>query len=115
MLRMDKFAQGKFSLPVNPKDGYAVADCEDPRERNVLEFVVLILYLEKPTRITVTLSNTIFGAFFGGRKMSWELIMHELVEKLVYGLEKGNPLPSALIFSISTASLSVLERERLLC
>ena len=47
--RTNKFASGKFSTPVNPKDGYAVADCENPRERRVLEFVVLIMYSEKPT------------------------------------------------------------------
>ena len=46
---MDKFAHGKFSIPVNPKDGYAVANCEDPRKKRVLEFIVLILYQKKPT------------------------------------------------------------------
>ena len=43
--RTDKFAQDKFSTPINPKDGYAVVDCEDPRERRIQEFVVPILYL----------------------------------------------------------------------
>ena len=61
-LRIDKFATGKFSTLINPKDGYVVADCEDPRERRVSEFIVPILYPKKPIRITVTLSNTIFGA-----------------------------------------------------
>ena len=31
-LRMDKFAVGKFSIHINPKDGFAVAHCEDLRE-----------------------------------------------------------------------------------
>ena len=92
-MQTDKFAQGKFSVLVNPKDGYPVADCEDPRERRVLEFVVLILYPEKPTRIRVTLSNTIFGILSRIRKVSWGLVMQELVEKLVSGLEKGKPSP----------------------
>ena len=47
--RTDKFTSSKFSTLVNPKDGYAVADYEESRERRVLEFVVPILYLEKPT------------------------------------------------------------------
>ena len=68
--RTDKFAQGKFCVPINPKDGDVVAGCEDPRERRILELVVLILHLEKPTQITMTLSNTIFGAFSGIRKVS---------------------------------------------
>ena len=71
----DKFALGKFSIPVNPKDGYAISDCEDVRERRVLKFVVLILYPEKPTRITVTISNTIFGALFKARLVSWGIVM----------------------------------------
>ena len=73
--RIEKFALGKFSTPINPKDGYVVANCEDLREQRVLEFVVLILYLEKPTRITITISNTIFGMLFGTRPASWGVVM----------------------------------------
>ena len=69
-LRTDKFAQGKFSVPVNPKDGYAVANYEDLWDRRILEFIVPILYPEKPIQITMTLSNTIFGALSGDRKVS---------------------------------------------
>ena len=68
--RTDKFASGKFSTPVNPKDGYAIADYGDPREWRALEFVVLILYLEKPTRITITISNTIFHVLSGARPVN---------------------------------------------
>ena len=68
--RTDKFASSKFSTFVNLKDGYAIADCEDPRKWRVLEFVVPILYLEKPTWIIVTISNIIFGALFGASPAS---------------------------------------------
>ena len=74
-MQMDKFMEGKFSTPINPKDRHAITDCVDPREWRVLEFVVPILYLEKPTRITVILANTIFGALSSVRKVSWELVM----------------------------------------
>ena len=47
--RTDKLTNGKFHTSINPKDGHAVADCIDPRERRVLEFVMLILYVEKPS------------------------------------------------------------------
>ena len=73
--RNDKFASSKFSTPVNPNDGYAVADYEDLRERRVLEFIVLILYPEKPTRITETISNTIFRALSRARPVSWGVVM----------------------------------------
>ena len=63
--RTDRFIDGKFSGRVNPKDGYAVVDCKEPRARRVLEFLVPLLYLEKPTRVTITVGNTIFGALSG--------------------------------------------------
>ena len=91
--QMEKFATSKFSLLINPKDGYVVADCEDPRERRALEFIVPILYLEKPTQIIVTLSNTIFGALLGVRQVSWGVVLQDLVDKLVFKLEKGKPSP----------------------
>ena len=42
--RTDRFIDGKFSGRVNPKDGYAVVDCKEPRARKVLEFLVPLLY-----------------------------------------------------------------------
>ena len=65
--RTDRFIDRMFSGRVNPKDGYAVADCKDPRVKRVLEFLVPLLYLEKPTRVTITVGNTIFGALSGER------------------------------------------------
>ena len=65
--RMDRFIEGKFSARVNPKDGFAVADCKDGRARRVLEFLVPLLYPKKPTRVTITVGNTIFGALSGER------------------------------------------------
>ena len=60
--RTDRFIDGMFSGRVNPKDGYVVVDCKDPRAKKVLEFLVPLLYPEKPTRVTITVGNTIFGA-----------------------------------------------------
>ena len=77
VFRTDKFVDGKFSTPINPKDGHAVVDCVDPREKRVLKFIIPILYLEKPTRITMTVANTIFGALSGIRKVGWGLMMQE--------------------------------------
>ena len=63
----DQFIDGMFSGHVNPKDGYAVVDCKDLRVKRVLEFLVPLLYPEKPTRVTITVENTIFGALSGER------------------------------------------------
>ena len=67
--RTNKFIGRKFRHAANPKDGFAIADCEDSRAKRVLEFLISILYPEKPTRVTVVVGNTIFGALLGERKV----------------------------------------------
>ena len=110
--RTDKFASNKFSTPVDPKDECAVADCMDPRERRVLKFVVLIMYVEKPTRITITISNTIFGALSSTRPISWGVVMQEIIGKLVSGLEKGKPSPiSPYLFYLDNRFECLREEE----
>ncbi len=54
---------------MNLKDGYAVEDCIDERQRRLLKFLVPVLHLEKPTRVTISLANTIFGALRGDWKV----------------------------------------------
>ena len=44
--RTNRFIDGMFSGQVNPKDGYVVVDCKEPRARRVLEFLVPLLYPE---------------------------------------------------------------------
>ena len=82
----DKYVDGKFSILINPKDRHAVAKYIDPKKRKVLEFVVLILYREKPNRVTVMVDNTIFGALSRIRKVSWGLVIQEVVGNLVSAL-----------------------------
>ena len=65
--KTDQFINGKFSAQVNPKHGFVVSECKEVRARRVLEFLVPLLYLEKPTRVTITVGNTIFGALSGER------------------------------------------------
>ena len=54
--------EGKFLHDVNPKDGFPVKECRDARNRRLLEFIVLIVHPDKPTQVTRTIRNTIFGA-----------------------------------------------------
>ena len=63
--RTYQFIDSKFSARVNPKDGYAVAECKEARTRRVLEFLVPLLYPEKPMRVIITVGNTIFRALSG--------------------------------------------------
>ena len=91
--RTGTWIDGKFKTTINPKDGHAVSDCIDPRERRVLEFVIPILYPEKPGRVTKEIGNTIFGALSGEYKVSWMQVIHELMDKLVSMLGKRKPTP----------------------
>ena len=77
--QIDRFIDSKFSTRVNPKDGYAVSECKDVKARRVLEFLIPILYLEKPTRVTIIVRNTIFGALLEERPIDWALVIRDVV------------------------------------
>ena len=91
--RTGTWVTGKFRQDIDPKDGHAVSDCIDAREKRVLEFVVPILYPEKPGRVTKEIGNTIFGSLSGEYRVSWGQVIHNLVEKLVSTLSKRKPTP----------------------
>ena len=91
--RTDRFIDGMFSGHVNPKDGYAVADCKDPRVKRVLEFLVPLLYPEKPTRVTITVGNTIFGALSGERPVDLGIVIKDLVQRLLSAMGKSKATP----------------------
>src|SRR5665811_1605460 len=91
--RTDTWVDGKFQSPINSKDGHSVEDCIDPRERRVLEFIIPIIYLEKPRQVTKEIGNTIFGALAGEYKVNWGQLGQEVVGHLVANLEKGKASP----------------------
>ena len=90
------FVEGKFANPPHPKDGYPLPECKDPRARRMLEFVVPILYPEKPAREMVTIGNTIFGAYNGREKGGVALVMRDMVRRLLTGVGKSKPTPICL-------------------
>ena len=91
--RTDQYVEGKFLHNVDPKDGFPVRECRDARERRVLEFLVPIVHPNKPTRMTRTLDNTIFGALSSDRSVDWAKIFAELINRLVGGAGKSKPTP----------------------
>ena len=91
--RTNLYIEGKFRNEADPKDGYPVRDCRNERECRVLEFLVPIMHPDKPTRVTRTLGNTIFGALSGDRTVDWAIIFMELVNRLVGGAGKAKPTP----------------------
>ena len=93
--RTDLYIEGKFRNDVDPKDGFPVRDCRDSRERRLLEFLVPIVHPDKPTRVTCTIGNTIFGALSGGRPVDWGKVFSKLVQRLVGAVGKAKSTPSA--------------------
>ena len=59
----------------------------------MLEFLIPILYPEKPIRVTVTVGNTIFGALLGERKVDWRVVLQAVVAKLIEGARKLKATP----------------------
>jgi hypothetical protein len=91
--RKDEYVKDCFKELPNPKDGYNIEDCTDPRHRRMLAFLVPIVYPDKPNWITVTLGNTIFGALIGGRKVNWARIITNLVIQLASRKGKSRASP----------------------
>jgi hypothetical protein len=112
--RKDEFCHGRFKGPVNPKDGYAVEDCIDDRHRRLLQFLIPILHPEKPTRLTITLGNQIFGAIVANRKIDWSRVMGDLVSGLVsrIGKSRATPLSAYLFHLYQEQSLLLAVEEK---
>ena len=91
--RTDRYVEGKFLHEVDPKDGFPVKECRNARECRLLEFLVSIVHSDKPTWVTRTLENTIFGATSGERLVDWAKIFAELVNRLVGEAGKSKPTP----------------------
>ena len=68
-----------------------VNDCKDFHAKQVLEFLIPILYPKKPTRVTVTVGNTIFRALLGDRLVDWGLLVYNVVGRMVGLVSKGKP------------------------
>ena len=91
--RTDLYIKGKFRNDADPKDGFPIRDCRDSRERRLLEFMVSIVHLDKPTRVTHTIGNTIFGALSGDRPVDWGKVFSKLVQRLVGAAGKAKLTP----------------------
>ena len=91
--RTDRFIDGMFFGRVNPKDGYTEVNCRDPRVKRVLEFLVPLLYPEKPTRETITVGNTIFRALSEERLVDWGIVVKDLAQRLLSRMGKSKATP----------------------
>lgn len=74
------------------KEGFTINECKDDRPRRVLEFLIPILYLEKPTRVTVMVANTILGAL-KDRVVHWGKVIAAVVAKLAEHILRSKHSP----------------------
>ena len=79
----------------------------------MLEFFIPILYPEKPTRVTVTVGNTIIGALLGERKVDWGILLQSVVAKLVDGVQKFKAMPIELYLFHLYMGQELLNREEM--
>jgi hypothetical protein len=110
--RKDEFVKGCFKDLPNPKDGYAIEDCKDPRHKRLLAFLIPIVYPEKPNRVTVTWGNTIFGALSGSRKVNWARVMTNLIVQLSARVGKSRATPICPFFFHLYERMNCLEEKR---
>ena len=99
---------------VDPKDGYAVGDCRNARQRRVLEFLVPIVHPDKPTWMTITIGNTIFRALDGGRGVDWGVVFRDLAQRLAKRI--GKPKPTSIcpfLFHLYDSQGLLIEDEEL--
>ena len=98
--RRDTFHAGKFRGDNDPKEGFHLGNCRSKSEQRVLEFLLPILNLEKPKWISLTMTNTLFGAMSGSRPVNWGLLIHEIVTKVLPNIGKKPSFLSPFIFHL---------------
>ena len=91
--RMEGHHEGRFMHQVDPKDGYSVGYCRNDRQRRLLKFLVPIVHPDKPTRVTITIGNTIFGALDGGREVHLGVVFRDMAQRMAKGVGKAKPTP----------------------
>ena len=84
--RKDGMFVGKFREDVDPKEGLHPSNCQNPRERRMLECLMPILNPEKFKRISLTMANTLFGAMSGVWSVNWGLLIHEVVRRAILNI-----------------------------
>ena len=70
-----------------------MGDCRNDRQQRLLEFLVPIVHPDKPTRVTITIGNTIFGTLDGGREVDWGVVFRDMARRLAKGVGKPKPTP----------------------
>ena len=112
--RMDSYIEGRFVHQVDPKDNYPVRDYWNDRQHRVLEFLVPIIHSDKPTQVTITIGNTIFGALDGGKLEDWGVVFRNLAQRLAKRVGKPKPTPICpFLFHLYDSQVLLTKKEDL--
>jgi hypothetical protein len=109
--RTDKYVQDRFHGKIHRNNGYEIDACKDRRQRQVLAFLVPILYPQKPAQVTITVGNTILGAYSGERPVNWAALMAEVVQKMVPTIGKKPTPLSPFLFHLYHAYDLLTDKE----
>ena len=110
--RNDTYIDNKFFCVVDLKDVYLVSDCRDARNRRLLEFIIPIIHPDTPTRITITIENTIFRALDEGRPIDCGIVFWDLAQRLVARVGKPKLTPiSPFLFHLYHGKDIFIEKE----
>ena len=112
--RKDGLFAAKFKGEVDLKEGLHPANCLNPRERRMLEFIMPILNPNKPKRIILTTANTMFGALFGVWSMNWGCSFTKWLPE-PSPILAGNPLISPPSSCTSTHTMGAPQLRRMIC
>ena len=93
LLWMEGYTDGRFIHQVDPKAEYLAVDCWNNPQHRLLEFLVPFVHPDRPTRVTITIGNTIFGALNGGREVDWGVVFRDLTQRLAKGVGKFKSTP----------------------
>ena len=105
----------KVQGDVDPKEGLHPSNCQNLRERRILEFFMPILNPEKPKRISLTMANTLFGAMSGVRLVNWGLLIHEVVGRAILNIgQKPSYLSPFLLHLYNNYDCITADEELLL-
>ena len=111
----DIYFIGKFRAEHDLKDEFYLVGYRNPRERRVIEFLLPILYLMKPKRLSIAMANTIFRALFGAWPVNWGQLIQELVEKSIphIGKEPSPLSPNILHLYQQNGCVNEVEEDAL--
>ena len=79
----------------------------------MIEFILPILSLENPKRLSITMANTLFGAMSGVRPINWGRFIQEYVEKSLTHIGRKPSFLSPYILHLISNTDALTKQRRM--